>query len=471
MRKNIDFYFERISKDFYFISNESGRWLIVGEKEFKNICLNKMEERSFFSLKEKNFILDNLNLKKYFLDKINLNRYIYSPTSLHIIVLTLRCNHRCVYCRAVNSGEYLNTNMSLKTAFKTVDFIFSTPNSNLSIEFQGGECLLNWEVLERAVEYIISKNKKFKKNIQISVVTNLSLMNEEKMDFLISKNVAICTSLDGPEKLHNKNRLYFNGSSYALTVKWLKKIFKRIEGNRNGAKDSLPSALMTTTRYSLPYWWEIIEEYRNIGFNGIFIRPLSPIGFAKKVWPEIGYTSDEFLKFYEKVLDYVLYLNLKGIKFVERNAAIKLKKLLFCQDPNFLDLRSPCGAGIGQLAYNFDGSIYTCDEGRMVGATGDYIFKAGNVFEDDYRRIIGSQAVRLCLQCSLLENYPLCSKCAFKPYCGVCPVYNYETTGNTVGNMVSSQWCEIEKGIFKILVKRLMNKKFEEIFRGWFENA
>ena len=48
-------------------------------------------------------------------------------------------------------------------------------------------------------------------------------------------------------------------------------------------------------------------------------------------------------------------------------------------DPNYLDIRSPCGAGIGQIAYSYDGKIYTCDEGRMLGGMGDDIFCIGNV--------------------------------------------------------------------------------------------
>jgi len=40
-------------------------------------------------------------------------------------------------------------------------------------------------------------------------------------------------------------------------------------------------------------------------------------------------------------------------------------KILTENDPNFLDSRSPCGACIGQVAYNYDGKVYTCDEGRM----------------------------------------------------------------------------------------------------------
>jgi hypothetical protein len=43
-----------------------------------------------------------------------------------------------------------------------------------------------------------------------------------------------------------------------------------------------------------------------------------------------------------------------------------LKKMLTTSDPNYVDTRSPCGAVIGQVAYNFDGKIYSCDEGRMM---------------------------------------------------------------------------------------------------------
>ena len=36
-----------------------------------------------------------------------------------------------------------------------------------------------------------------------------------------------------------------------------------------------------------------------------------------------------------------------------------------------MELRSPCGAGTGQIAYYYDGNIYTCDEGRMLAEMGN----------------------------------------------------------------------------------------------------
>ena len=65
----------------------------------------------------------------------------------------------------------------------------------------------------------------------------------------------------------------------------------------------------------------------------------------------------------------------RGLPFYENTACILLSKILTGHDPNFLDIRSPSAEGIGQVAYNYDGAVYTCDEGRMLAAIGDESFK------------------------------------------------------------------------------------------------
>ncbi|MEF3280836.1 MAG: His-Xaa-Ser system radical SAM maturase HxsB [Elusimicrobiota bacterium] len=446
------FYFEKL-EDGYFISNDFGECSIVKKNEFEKL-LNKKKK------KKENLKIQNELIKKY----KNLTSYVFSSPSLHIMVITLRCNHLCKYCRTQNFGA--SSEMSEETARKTIDFILNTPSQNIAIEFQGGEPLLNWKTFKMSIDYI--KSKKSDKDIKLSIVTNLSLMDDDKLKFLLLNNVSICTSLDGPEKIHNANRPYNGGSSYQKTIYWLKKIKKLVDSRSKGEKDSLPQALMTTTKFSLSNPQAIIEEYLNLGIGGIFIRPLSPIGYAKYKWSEIGYNAKDFLDFYEKSLDYIIKINYSE-KFIERNAAIKLKKIIFNEDPNYLDLRSPCGGAIGQIAYNYDGDIYTCDEGRMLGAYGDFSFRIGNVFNSSYYEIINSGPARVCAMASCLENQPKCFRCAFKPYCGICPVFNYETSKTPYGSYKSQYWCEIEKGIFKILIKKLSKKENYKIFLRWFD--
>ena len=61
-----------------------------------------------------------------------------------------------------------------------------------------------------------------------------------------------------------------------------------------------------------------------------------------------------------------------------------------------MELRSPCGAGVGQMGYNFDGKVYTCDEGRMIGRMGDPIFEIGDVNDaaQTHRDFIAHPSVR-----------------------------------------------------------------------------
>ncbi len=468
--KLLNFNFEKTEKG-VFISNDFGNWMILEPSEFDLVKNGKFDKKPSLArkLKKKGFFSTHLDFGKAVSAVKDLNPPGENGPSLHIFVLTLKCNHRCVYCRALGA-DFKNTDMNEETARKCVDMALSSPNKNITIEFQGGESLINWRTLKKTVDYALRKNRSLGKNLEISVVTNFTLLDERKFEFLNKNRISVCTSLDGPREVHNRNRIYFGGSSYDITVNWLKRFADYSEKNR-GRKDSLPSALMTTTKYSLDYPREIVDEYRALGLGGIFIRPLSPVGYAKQVFSRIGYRAEDFVFFYKRALDYCLKINSRGEKFIERTAAIILQKMLFGRDPNYLDLRSPCGAAIGQIAYNWNGDVYTCDEGRMVGARRDFSFRLGNVRDHSYADVVASAPSKLCVITSCLENQPECFRCAFKPFCGVCPVHNYEEQKTPWGNLRNSYWCGVQKGIFKVLTERLQDRKNRKIFESWFEST
>lgn len=138
---------------------------------------------------------------------------VYWPIPLHIIVTTLRCNHKCQYCHArVAPMKAKNMDMTTDTA-KVVDTIFYTSNNNIVIEFQWWESLVNWEVVKYIVEYANIKAQHLAKNVTFAIVTNLTLMDEEKLEYLISNNIHISTSLDWNEEIHNFNRTFKDGNS------------------------------------------------------------------------------------------------------------------------------------------------------------------------------------------------------------------------------------------------------------------
>ncbi|UQR62351.1 hypothetical protein LRP30_37265 [Bradyrhizobium sp. C-145] len=114
---------------------------------------------------------------------------------------------------------------------------------------------------------------------------------------------------------------------------------------------------MTTTEASLDRVDDIIDEYLNLGLDGIFLRPLSPFGFAIKTKQYQRYDAHKWLRFYERGLRRVLEINRQGTFFREFYAALILTRMLTDKPIGYVDLRSPAGIGIGVLVYNYDGSV------------------------------------------------------------------------------------------------------------------
>jgi radical SAM protein with 4Fe4S-binding SPASM domain len=151
----------------------------------------------------------------------------------------------------------------------------------------------------------------------------------------------------------------------------------------------------------------------------------------------------------------MLELNRQGVEILERYAAIFLTKILTGQDPNFLDVRSPAGAGIGQLGYSYDGRIFTCDEGRMLYEMGDDSLQLGHVDHDRYRDIVGHPTVRAAVLASNLDGQPDCVNCAYSPYCGTVPATNLKSQGSLFGRMRDNKICAVHKGIQDYLFEKL----------------
>ena len=456
------------------LTNDWGRWLMLDKPDFERFLAGRVPAGDPLrtELSSRGFLRDEMDfpdLAASFVKQTAFRR-VQGP-SLHMIVVTLRCNQKCRYCHSsVVEPHRTDTDMDLETARRTVDFIFSTPNPAICIEFQGGEPLLNWPVVKFITRYARAKAKAQDRRLIMALVNNFTLMTDDKLDFLTEHGVSICTSLDGPADLHNANRPFVGGGeAQPKVVSWLKKIMAlaKADGIR---RPYLPSALMTTTRLSLSRGREIVDLYAELGMEQVFLRPLSPIGYAKRVWHEIGYEPADFLRFYEETLDYILELNEKtgGNSIMERNALILLAKIVKGEDPGFMDLRWPAGAVLGCLAFNYDGRIFVSDEGRMVDHQGDPIFQVGTV-ADSWEAVLSHPTARACAASSTLETQPMCQQCAYKPWCGVEPVFHYEMQRSIAGRIPESPWCLVHMGVFDAIMKRLRDPRARRIFDRWIE--
>lgn len=369
-------------------------------------------------------------------------------TSLHILVASLRCEHSCPYCQVSRqSSDREAFDMSSETAALALDSAFRSPSQNIKIEFQGGEPLLNFELIEEVVTAAEARNETEHKNLGFVIATNLALLDDRVLDFCRAHDVYISTSLDGPAELHNKNRPRPGRNSWELATAGIQRVREELGIDR-------VSALMTTTRSSLDRVREIVDTYVEQGLTSIFLRTLSPYGFAIKTKSFAAYDVDHWLPFYEEGLDYIIELNARGVPMVEQYAALILKKMLTNDDPGYVDLTSPAGIGIGAIVYNYDGDVYASDEGRMLAEMGDKTFRLGNLHEDSYEEIMLSEALLAPLEESFASSAPMCQDCAFEAYCGSDPTYHHATSGDFLGRKPTSGFCRRNMAIFKLLLDR-----------------
>lgn len=371
-------------------------------------------------------------------------------TALHLFVVSLRCDHSCGYCQVSRVSEDRTAfDMTPETADRAVDLMLCSPAHQLKIEFQGGEPLLNFPVIERIVTR--TKARAGHRDLAFVIATNLSFLTDEMLDFCATHHVCISTSLDGPPDLHNGNRPRPGKDAHERTIAGINRCRTKLGADR-------VSALMTCTADSLSQPEAIIDEYVRHGFQEIFLRHISPYGFAVRSATRIGYETEQFLEFYRRGLAHILHLNRQGVQIREVYASILLRRMLTSQPTGYVDLQSPAGAGLGALVYNYNGEVYASDEGRMLAEMGDKTFHLGSVHQTSWEDLFLESPLLDIADRTMTEGLPGCSDCAFQPWCGSDPIFHHATQGDVVGHRPTSAFaggtwksCGISSGCWKTI--------------------
>jgi uncharacterized protein len=463
----LPFRFTRLKDDEYVLTNQAGEYVTVAREIIEELVRHRLSPTSevYCDLKSKHFLMDadsNVAIDLLTLKvRTKLSR-LSEFTALHMFVVTLRCEHSCPYCQVSRQSDDKHAfDMTEETANQALTHTFRSPSRAIKIEFQGGESLLNFPMVQFIVERAKAINEVENRHLEFVIATNLALINDEILAFCRTHKILISTSLDGPANLHNKNRHRPGGDSYERTIAGITKA--RLALGRDQV-----SALMTTSEASLGRVHEIIDEYIRQGFEGIFLRSMSPYGYAIKTKWYSAYGTDQWLDFYFEGLDYIIELNKSGYFFCEHFAGMILTKMLTPFDTGYVDQMSPAGIGIAAIIYNYDGDVYASDESRMLAEMGDDTFRLGNVRENTYEEIILSDALLTPLEESFAASVPMCSECAFEPYCGAEPVRHHVLHGDFVGRKPLSTFCNRNMEIFRRLIS-LMEKDDEirKIFQSW----
>lgn len=460
------FRFERTSRDSVVLTSLAGEWTLVDSADFDKLLHGEDLELNLKRELEAKQILRSGNNRfdhRMLATKLAFRyRNIAQMCGLHIFVVTLRCEHSCHYCQVSRrTSSRTEFDMSQEVALSAIDRVFESPAPTLKIEFQGGEPLLNVELIEIVVREASSRAKRDGRRLDFVIASNLALLDDRVLSLAKEFGVVFSTSLDGPAELHNKARPRPGGDSYERAVEGIKRI--QHELGRHSV-----SAIMTTSLESLTRAKEIIDLYVALGFGEVFLRQMSPYGFASRRGRFAQSGGAKWVDFYLGGLNYIIELNRSGVSIAELTAAAYLRKMLRNDVGGYVDLLAPTGVGLATLVYNYDGDVYVSDEGRMLKEMGDTSFRLGDVREMSFSQLLSQpQAIRAVVD-SFTWSSTSCTSCALEPFCGSDPVYHQATQSSFSGYKPISEFCGRTKAIVPALMHLYRSDPFcQDLFESW----
>lgn len=317
-----------------------------------------------------------------------------------ILVLTQKCNLSCEYC---TSRVYSPDQMEPKTALRAIDWAFeqAKPGEEVSFGFYGGEPLLCWDMLCCSIDHIRSHNKGASKEASISLTTNGTLLDDERIRYLSEHKAQICISIDGPEELHDRLRHYGNGDgSWAQARSAIKRASKAgIAVHANAVFG--PRQVISLQA--------VVEHLASSGASFIHLNP-----DIKAIWtkPSLEATIPSF----EQVaLTYAAMISARSpVKIVSLDSKI----CLILQGGYQHNER--CMMAQTEFAVCPGGDIYPCE--RFVGAEMPQDIVVGNIWTGIDR------VKQIALRRRMNPQPPECSDCSFGPYCArSCGCMNYQT--------------------------------------------
>ena len=280
------------------------------------------------------------------------------------IQLGLSCNFECDYCNQRFVPHADSTNPS-----EVEDFVNNMSSwydggedglgSNRRIEFWGGEPLVYWKTLKPLAEAIHEKYP----NAEKSIITNGSLLDKEKVDWLQKYNFSVAVSHDGPGQfVRGPDPLMDNNSKNAIMY-----AYKTLAPSGRMSFNSMINNKNTSRALIEKFFEDLVskelgEEYLNylvIG-EGTFIDAYDQGGASNSlndIEQEIAFRTLAYNEMREGKVNRFITINTKVNNFIQS----------IINGTRSETLNQKCGMDLPEnLAIDMKGNVLTCQNVSTV---------------------------------------------------------------------------------------------------------
>jgi uncharacterized protein len=258
--------------------------------------------------------------------------------------LTSGCNLHCAYCN-VDALTPHTPRMSIEQFKRVAQLLLANSrHQRVGLEFHGGEPLLmadDW--FEEAVDYARALARRYHMAVEFPLVTNGTLLTEERLRRLHSLGIVFCLSADGPPQI---NDLVRGGGA---AVERALRLFKL---------NQIPCGILTVLgRANYSRMGEVMDWFADLGLDAFRVNFLQPQGRGADDAQLLS--GEEMFEGMRQVLD---HMDRTGVRVREEEMLKMVDRFLHGREPQprLTCWEFQCQAGRTYCAVDHAGLIHAC---------------------------------------------------------------------------------------------------------------
>lgn len=278
------------------------------------------------------------------------------PLTTIVLNVNTGCNLACNYCYKEDLAKpSLGEKMAFETARKSIEMLVqeSPGREQYNIVFFGGEPLSNMKLIRQVVDFADDFLAERNAKPDYTLTTNATLLNDELIQWFDEKRFGLTISIDGPQALHDKNRITIGGKgTYKVVAEKSKKLLSQYTSRPIGARVTLTSGVTDVVTI-----WDHLKN--ELGFQEVGVSPVTsgPIAPHNLDTEELFEVFDGMKRLGEHYVTEAI---------AGRNIGFSNMHQLMTDLWEGRSKTLPCGAGVGMLAVDHEGGLNLCH--RFTGS-------------------------------------------------------------------------------------------------------